>query len=476
MNCFNCQATLSDADFCAGCGIDVAVYKKILRLSNHYYNVGLEKASVRDLSGAITALKRSLKYNKENIQARNLLGLVYYEMGETVKALGEWVISKSMRSNDNIADGYLKAIQSNQGRLDAVNQTIKKYNQALTYCRQQSEDLAIIQLKKVLSLNPKLIQGHQLIALLYMKQGEWERARKALNTALKIDTNNTTTLRYLKEVKEQMTRNNPNVSKKKSDKVSYNSGNDIVIQPTGFKDFSGISVVINILIGILIGGCVVWFLVVPALNQSAKSDASKALIEANEQIASKNATISGLESEVEAAKQEVQKAQENTQASQDIISSYEQLAIALEAYYNQDKDTAAQAFRAVNPEYLSDSTKVIYEAINAVINQELLESLYNEGYTAYNQTNYETAVEKLEQVVQIDESYNNGYAVYYLAQSYRKVENIEKAIEMYQRVIELIPGTDRARTSQQHLDELQTEVDQNQENEEDTGTEDTTNY
>ena len=39
---------------------------------------GLEKAEIRDLSGAIDLLKRSLKFNKLNIQARNLLGLVYF--------------------------------------------------------------------------------------------------------------------------------------------------------------------------------------------------------------------------------------------------------------------------------------------------------------------------------------------------------------------------------------------------------------
>ena len=60
--------------------------------SNAYYNDALEKAGVRDLSGAIESLKISLRFNKLNIDARNLLGLIYYEMGEVVTALTEWVI------------------------------------------------------------------------------------------------------------------------------------------------------------------------------------------------------------------------------------------------------------------------------------------------------------------------------------------------------------------------------------------------
>ena len=92
MNCMNCGAFLvdKDLDYCPKCGCNVLIQKKVDYLSRQYYNRGLEKASVRDLSGAIDCLKQSLIYNKHNIQARNLLGLVYFETGEVVAALSEW--------------------------------------------------------------------------------------------------------------------------------------------------------------------------------------------------------------------------------------------------------------------------------------------------------------------------------------------------------------------------------------------------
>ena len=79
MNCMNCGAPLGKSDYCPSCGFHVEVQKKIWQLSNTYYNLGLDKAQIRDLSGAIDLLKRSLKFNKLNVQARNLLGLVYFE-------------------------------------------------------------------------------------------------------------------------------------------------------------------------------------------------------------------------------------------------------------------------------------------------------------------------------------------------------------------------------------------------------------
>ena len=200
MNCIYCGTPLSDIDYCTGCGADITILKRVARISNLLYNEGLDKARVRDLSGAIKSLKRSLEFNKENKDARNLLGLVYFESGEVVSALTEWVISKNMNPDDNLAEYYIDKLQSNKNKLDTINQTIRKYNQALVYCREDNDDMAVIQLKKVLSQNPKLIKAYHLLALLYLKRQEYEKARKLLKKAAFIDTNNTTTLRYLQEV------------------------------------------------------------------------------------------------------------------------------------------------------------------------------------------------------------------------------------------------------------------------------------
>ena len=60
MRCYKCNSVLSETNFCNSCGTDVTLYKKIVRLSNTYYNMGLAKARVRDLSGAADILRRSV--------------------------------------------------------------------------------------------------------------------------------------------------------------------------------------------------------------------------------------------------------------------------------------------------------------------------------------------------------------------------------------------------------------------------------
>lgn len=163
MNCPRCNVAVAfTKNRCDNCGQELRSYRKTVSLSNSFYNLALSQAKVRDLSGAIVSLKQSLQFNKLNTSARNLLGLIYYEEGEIVAALSEWVLSKHYQDKDNDAEEYIREVQSNPNKLDTYNQTIKKYNTALQAAKHGDDDMAIIQLKKVVNLNPNFIRASQL--------------------------------------------------------------------------------------------------------------------------------------------------------------------------------------------------------------------------------------------------------------------------------------------------------------------------
>lgn len=452
MECFNCGTKLGVVDTCPNCGINVKIYKKIMMASNAYYNDALEKADVRDLSGAIESLKISLRFNKMNMEARNLLGLIYFEMGEVVAALTEWVISKNYQPRENRAGYYLDEVQNNQARLDAINQTIKKYNQALLYCRQDSRDLAIIQLKKVLSLNPRLVRGHQLLALLYMQEGKYEAAKKALRNAAKIDANNTTTLRYLRETSEELKEGGSGKKQKNDEQISYRSGNETIIQPKYLNDNSAFATILNMLIGIAIGVAITWFLVVPGIRRELQNQAKTEVLEANNTISVRNQTISTLEAQIDELTSQITDVKNGEEEYASRINSYEQLLAAYQAYVAEDIGKAGDALANVNPDYLGEETKNIYNTINTQVNAEYVETMYRAGREAYDAQEYAEAVTNLQKVVEMDENYDSGYALYYLAQSYRRNEDTENAKIYYQKVVELYPGTERAATAQNFLD------------------------
>ena len=460
MECYKCGAVLGPEDACPHCGADVKMYKKLVATSNHLYNIGLERAKVRDLSGAIDALKGSLQYNKVNIQARNLLGLIYFEMGETVSALSEWVISKNCQAEGNPADRYLTDVQTNPALLNATNQAIKKFNQALLYCQQDSKDLAIIQLKKLTSTNPKLVKAHQLLALLYIDGQKYEQARKVLNHAATIDRNNTITMRYLAEVDMQLgEKAGKKKKKKKENKIEYQHGNDTIIQPANMRDNSGRTMIINILVGFCIGVTVTYFLIVPSIRQQIQKSAGVEVTNANDTIADKNQKIQNLEAEIIKLEKETEDAKGQEEESLSRIDSYEKLLQAYEAYHQEDTQAAGDALAEVNQDQLSDDAKVLYEALKTDVDAKYLETTYAAAYSRYTALDYTAAAEGLQKVIDLDDAYHDGDALYYLAQSYRMIGHYEQAKTLYEQVIARYPNTYKSNNSQQYLSEVVRHLD-----------------
>lgn len=447
MKCFNCGAALKNMDYCSQCGADVKLYRKMIQLSNAYYNRGLEKAKVRDLSGAVTALSQSLKINKKNTDARNLLGLVYFELGEVVEALSQWIISRSFQSQKNLADYYIEEIQNNPARLQTINTTIKKYNQSLLYCEQGSYDLAVIQLKKVLSMNMNLLKAHELLALLYMKNENYGRARSELKRVLAIDRTNTCALRYMQELDEASGKNDQKEEEKSNkDVIAYTSGNETIIQPVGVKDNSGVLSVINVVIGLAIGAAVMWFLVMPAQQQRTNAELNQAIADYSEQLDSRTASLESLRGEIDDLESRTEEAEAQASQAAEQLAGYEALINAYGLYAQEDAAGALEALQQIDREGLSENAGTLYDEIFASVGAEAVNELYTSGYAAYEAGDYETAIQDLGRCYELDNS--QGNALYFLARAYHRSGDTENAKIYYQKVIDEQPGTRRATDAQ----------------------------
>ena len=340
------------------------IQKKVDYLSRQYYNRGLEKASVRDLSGAIDCLKQSLIYNKHNIQARNLLGLVYFETGEVVAALSEWVISKNLQPSRNLASEYINKLQANSNKLEAINETIRKYNDALNLCREGHEDMAAIRLKKILIQNPKLIKGYHLLALVQMKEGEYNKARKTLRKAARIDKTNTTTLRFLREIDEQtgvstrLERQN-----KRNRKAVDSSENNMAIQIPQYKEKGRIPLFFTLVAGFCAGLLAFYLLAVPAIRQGIYREANQQIMKYSDAVSSQGAELTKAQSQAQESGDTVEAASKQIEEEKKKSSSYEALIEAYAALQQQNADEAALKIQNVYADLLPADLKGIYNTI-----------------------------------------------------------------------------------------------------------------
>lgn len=202
MDCPRCGGHLSSRSgaVCEFCGINMPLFAKTRDMSYAHYDEGLKLAKARNLTAAIEELQIALQINKKNIMARNLLGLCYYAMGRVGEALREWVISVNYGTGDNPAKDYLSRFQDEMQYLDKFSDALHNYNEALQYMLQQSEDLAVIRLKRAIEINPDFVDALNMLALFHIKTGEKGKAGILVERVLDIDNGNPFARRYYREV------------------------------------------------------------------------------------------------------------------------------------------------------------------------------------------------------------------------------------------------------------------------------------
>lgn len=328
------------------------------QIANSYYNLGLEKAGQRDLSGAAAALKRCLQFNKAHTDARNLLGLIYNETGEVGAAMAQWIISLNIQETDNLAEEYLRKIHAARGYLEIADQVAKKYNQALIYAQNENADLAVLLLMRMLSEFPHYVKAQTLLALLYMQHEDYTKAGRCLYQALKVDKYNTRAQRYMAIVKENTGRAEVEKRKLKNAFSHRQMQDDDIIIPPSYKENTGWQTILNILAGLVMGAAVIFFLVMPASKEALNSRHNQEIQKVLSQVNEKNIQIADLERQMDEARQAQDAAEDSLAAmvsdNGGILSQYQTLIHILQAYRNDDMKNAALLYSDLDTTVLND--------------------------------------------------------------------------------------------------------------------------
>ena len=331
--------------------------RRIRVIANSYYNMGLEKAKLRDLTGSADCLKKCLHFNKYMTDARNLLGLIYYEVGEVGDALVQWVISKNLQPEDNRADYYLEVIQKKKGTMDLERRAVRRYNQALAYVKSESEDLAILQLNKAVEDKPNYVKAQLLFALLYLVREDYQKAGKAVNKVLQIDHNHPKALYYKSIMKETGTRVKPErepEKRKLKNVVSHRQmQDDDVIIPPSYKENTRDQAVLNILAGLLLGAAVVFFMVMPANTKAINDNHNKEMLKYSEQLSQANQKADLLTQQLNSLESEKKTAEDSlaslTNNSDSVLAQYQSVIGILQAYKKDDFPSAVKIYADLNP-------------------------------------------------------------------------------------------------------------------------------
>lgn len=423
------------------------------RIANAYYNQGLALARQRDLTGAAAALKKSLRFDKFQTDARNLLGLIYLEIGEAGSALCQWVISLNLQEQDNLAEEYLQRVQGAGGYLETADQAAKKYNQALVYAQNENEDLAILLLMRMLDDFPNYVKAQELLALLYIRHEDYIKAGRCLYQVLKVDCYNPTAQRYMAVAKHNTGKAEVEKRKLKNAFSHRQMQDDDIIIPPSYKENTGWQSVINILVGLILGVAVVYFLIMPAKQEAMNALHNKEQLANLEQINQKSLEIDSLIQQLEDAKKAQESAESSLEAmeadSGGVNSQYQNMVKLLEAYRAEDAKTAAVLYTSMDMSVLTDG--VLNETV-AWIQQDMSEngwktllSMGDEAMSQESGAGASQAIDYYNRSLQIRPG--NAEVIYKLGLAYEAAGDKDKANEYFGEIIMNYPDSEFAEDS-----------------------------
>jgi len=440
--CPICNSFTENKKRCQACGSNISDFSKIYDISNILYNKGLSCANANDFTHAEEALRKSILFNKNNINARNVLGLVYYETGRISLALEQWVISSNINKEDNYAIEYVEYFHRNSKELQNLNESLKIYNQALKSAKQKSEDMAIIQLKKAVDLNPKFITALNLLSFCYMKENENEKALDIIKRVLSVDAANSEALTYFRELCPDGTRFVESIKIVKTNKaydepVKYEPKISRKVRDS--RRFRIMEMLVFIA-GCACTAAVMFVLVFPGISNENQEIIDKKDLEISElqkkydeeKAKNDNDKSEELQKENESLKVEIAQYQRQTEER----NTLDQLSNASDLSAKGKYDEAAEAVSTINISYLASDKLEEYNALKEKVYKRYASKLFKQGRTFVNTKKYQEAKEILESAVlyyDYDEltKYN---IMYYLGLSLKELGDKEKAKDYLSQV------------------------------------------
>lgn len=430
-------------------------------LSNRCYNEALNRARIRDLTGAAEKLRISLQLNKRNIQARNLYGLVLYERGETVAALREWILSQNMQPAGNPAVHYISSVEKESSRLKQQSRGISDYNEALRNCQDGNDDVASLRLRRAIQKNPKLIDAQLLLALIDIRENRFNQARRLLGRVLRIDRCHPDAIRYLQEIAELTDSPSEKLLPADDDlPEEARDGSQARKKSAGtrniFRVGNNFSPAVHIIFGVVTGLLAACLLIVPGVRSSTIKNNNDRIVELTTTIDAQDSQITGLQSEIDEKDKTISSTSSAQEQAQKSADSAEHLLKALQAYNGQDYETALTEMDQVDEDSLTDDEKTIYSNLSSNVAGQAFDVYKNLGDTAFYQQDFETAATDYEKAVSTG---TNDYdTLVLLVQCYQTLGDKQKEMETWQKIADAYAGTDNGTYAQTMADNLADEL------------------
>lgn len=453
MRCPECGFKIYREDTCPKCNADLLIWKKCYTISAKLYNKGLEQAKERDLSGAISSLKDSIAFDKTNMAARNLLGLVYYETGRIADALVQWVVSSNLQKEKNVAIEYMDKYEKDARGSEKLEDTLHLYNEALEYVNQKNDDLAIIRLKKALDINPQFIDALNLLAMCYLMRGRNNDALDIVKSVLRMDVNNSIALGFFRHLCPDKSRPDPRRYKNELRTATYTNSPNFAYAPK--RENVGLICAIGFGVGVICAALVMGVLIIPGMLERKQGEIDEVTnsYETLKKDFDELTTKSNELAETLATENEELKGKIDSIDQQDLITRKQSVDTASELYNNGSVEEAANMLLGIDTSGFEPDLVNRYTSLKSEILPAAAERFYNSGRISFRNGNFEEAKTSFNQAITCsqDSPEIKYSALYQLGKIAYGEEDVVSAKEYFTQVAENHPTQSIKRDAENYL-------------------------
>ncbi len=326
---------------------------------------------------------------------------------------------------------------------DDVKNSVKLYNKALESLKKQSEDIAIIELKKAVSLNPNFNEAINLLGLCYIYTNEKALAQDMFSRVIESESNGIKAFDYLKLVRGNHADAPPKTLPDKPDKQKAGTKKQIVAA-TKTPPPAALNAKKNLLrfiLGVITGLIIMLIIAGPhifkkndteALN-NGDNDEPEVKVVVDEEYKNRYDELSVKHSEL---KNELKQ----SRSELEYVSNVRSLLEIQRMVNTNNLGDAADKVVALRSTAFTGIEKDIYDTFVDTVLPREAERLYDEAWNAIQKDeNYEDGLELMRKVSEYAPEYKKDGVLYYTGKCYQHTGELQKAMDRYNEILEKFP-------------------------------------
>jgi tetratricopeptide (TPR) repeat protein len=334
------------------------------------------------------------------------------------------------------------------------------FNQAHDYLKHESkDDMAIIQLKKAVELNPRFVDAQNLLALCYYSRQEKDKAISALDKALAVDVSNSTALRYYSAIAPGQKPKMESKPQKKQPQQAITTSMPRYPEQKPQSAAFPIAGIFAFIIGALCGFAILYILVMPSAIAEKDMVIESVNSKYNTDTANLQKSLDDSAAKLSAAEVSLSENELRINSLLAQVLSMEKMRKVSDAQLrmaNGEYEEALEIASKIDTYGLPSESVEQVETIVGTIKPILLQRHYDAGVKHFNASRFEEAKIELETAKNYitDDNALSDDVYFYLGRAAHRMNDYETARIYYQTVLDNYPDSNQTANANTRINQL----------------------